>query len=609
MPLPVPQPITALLDEADSREEDVDELDLALQLAHAPTGDLAPAERKGAHAEVSAFYFRASRGSDRDPWAMYWQPMASVVDEHGAAHHNPDVDSSDNAVIDHWGSRATASRHPVLRARYADLAWEVANYRRGIEHGESAPARPSHLLAHTAIDAYLAAIAQGIVKNPYRLWQMLHRAGQLAASLSDDERRNKVRQQVFATREVMEAADPNWRFWEFDNVARELHQALSFDDAERAIIVDSLERALAIRIDQGNPDRFDPIVAGDAADRLRYWRELARQPAEANRATAAAAAALEAAAERAPALTAIAWLEQLLERYRRAGDRAGCERVERAIRARGAAAQGEMRRIEARIDVDPAEFHAWADRIAGDSFDEGMKRMAMAGLLREGNVLSQVRDLAAQAPLMAHMPISITRRDGFTSAIIGSVEDDPGGRAIYHAAQRVGMEAPWLHGALDRIREKHEPDAEKIAAWLGESPIFPPDRIPLIREGLSGWLAGDAVKAVHVLVPQIEASIRDLIILLGGSVIEPGHYRGTRVRTFGSLLNHPRFREGVPADIGFHLQVLYSDPRGLNLRNEISHGMASPDLLNAGAANWVIQTLAMLRALVVRTQENDEAVR
>jgi len=183
---------------------------------------------------------------------------------------------------------------------------------------------------------------------------------------------------------------------------------------------------------------------------------------------------------------------------------------------------------------------------------------------------------------------------GFTSAVIGSVEDDLEGRTIYHAAREIGATAPWVHVAFVRIREKHGLDIERFVSWLSASPFFPAARMPLLREGLAAWFSGDWVKAIHILIPQIEAALRDLLLAVGGSVTRPAEYGGTQVIPLGAILQHERFRSRIPPDVRFHLRVLYADLRGLNVRNEVAHGLAAPALFDRGVANWVVHTVVII---------------
>ena len=74
-------------------------------------------------------------------WDMYWQPLSSATDTAGKDHFFPDVAIVDAEVIEQWCSRAETTRHPLLRARYADLAWEVMRYRKDLARRREQPWR------------------------------------------------------------------------------------------------------------------------------------------------------------------------------------------------------------------------------------------------------------------------------------------------------------------------------------------------------------------------------------------------------------------------------------------------------------------------------------
>ncbi len=47
----------------------------------------------------------------------------------------------------------------------------------------------------------------------------------------------------------------------------------------------------------------------------------------------------------------------------------------------------------------------------------------------------------------------------------------------------------------------------------------------MIVDGLMAWLGGDHIKAIHVLVPQVERTVRNLAGLIGATV--PGVWTGS----------------------------------------------------------------------------------
>ena len=591
--------LQAAFDAADRNLKPLDELDLATQLHQAltaPGRQLTRPEKRGAFAVIGALRFMSRRMYGAPVWDMYWQPISGWTDSQHNVHHDPDVAQVDDSTIIEWERLARSAQHPVLRARYADLAWELSKYRVATARQNPqapTPIRPDPGDAELAIDAYLDAVERKLAHEVFDAGRYLGRAVELAVSVRDADRLQRAKAALFAYQAACENANPTYPFWLFDDIAWEFRADLGLTAEEKVVLIAALERMLALRSDQSDSARFDPHTAQDAADRLGRWRHQLGEDAEARRANHTAGRAMEAAAEKVSGLAAIALLERQAIRYRRAGDKASAARVEQSIRRRAPEAKGELRRVETRAEFSKEELDKWADYVAGGTFKEGLSRLVAGNLNGKERSEARVREIAEKAVLLSHIPISIMRDDGFSSAVIGSVKNDLEGRAVHDAASAFGHSAPLLNMALARFREKHGVDLERLVAWLAQAPLFPAPRLAIAREGLAAWFLEDWIKAIHILVPQVEAALRDLLGALGGVTMKPDRYHGGfQAITLGDVLSQLQSR--IPEDMRFHLRVLLQDSRGLNLRNEFAHGLAARELFDRGIANWVVHAVIML---------------
>ena len=593
--------LEAAYEAADRDAQPLDELLLAGRLKEVINGlgrQLEPLEKRRAFAVVAGLNFTSRRFYGPAVWDMHWQPMSSWTDNQRRLHHVPDVTLTDDETIREWARRARASQHPVLRARYADLAWEVAKFlkAKAREKAQAVPPfQPDAESARLAIEAYLEAVEQGLAQEVFDAWRYLGRAVELAATIRDEALLQRAKAAAFAYREACERRDPTYPFWLVDDILYEQREVLGLTADQRAAQIAALERVLALRADPSDPQRFDPHSAQDAADRLGRWRKQFGQAQEARRAANTAGLAMEKAAELVPALSGIAILEGQAARYRDAGEEASAARVEDAIRQRAPQAKDELKHFETKIEIPKEELDTWLEQVSGSTFEEGLRRIVGENLARRERSEARVRRIAEKAPLFAHIPLQIMRDDGFSSASIGSVKDDLDGRVVHDAASSIGYGAPLLNMALTRFCEKHAVTLERFTAWLAEAPLFPEPSLRLVREGLAAWFARDWVKATHILIPQTEAALRELLAKLGGAVRRPDlHHGGFAVIGLGEVLSHERFRAQVPEDVRFHLKVLLQDARGINLRNEFAHGLAAPELFDRGIANWMVHLVIML---------------
>ncbi|MFP3567846.1 DUF4209 domain-containing protein [Paraburkholderia sp. SIMBA_030] len=604
MTLTVPQPVIDRLSAYDAALDPIGEIEVSGELLAAlPNSELlTAAERKGVHAELSALRFSPRYGVESGRWGIYWHELTSAVLDDGTEMLSPDVTEIDEEILVYWMDRSQRARHPVLRARYADLAWEIGRYsraqakRRGAAGGLAIPVT----LCHRAIDSYLDVVSGNLFKEEPRAWIYLARAIELAISLRDQSRIEQAKAALFGLNRHFDARGQQWMWWKFDELVWNHGKSLELGVGERKQAIDLLESVLARCSDYSDTKNFDPHNAMSAADCLERWRTQSNALAEARRAMATAALAFEEAAKRAGGMTAIAWLEDLIPRYRQAGMLEDAARVEQTIRQRAVDAQAEMKSVETSVNIPADEMEQWVAQFLMGSVAEAMARVARQFVIREEATKTALRDMCAEAPLLSMMSCTIVNSDGFTTATVGSIEDDLDGRALQHAATMFSWKASWLHLIFDRIREKYALDADGIVGLVQECASFVPERMSLVHGGVAAWIAGDAVKAIHVLVPQIEAALRNLLAALGGAImVRDPDVGGFKAIGLGQVLTHHIFLDRVPRDIRFHLRALYNDPRGLNLRNELAHGLVRPELLNMGLANWVMHTVILLSLLRV----------
>src|SRR5262249_33575222 len=105
-------------------------------------------QRTRLKAERSAMMFRLVEDGP-SVWGTAYAPLAVLKGDSGNEMYVPDISEADDSTIQYWTERSKTSHHPILRARYADLAWEfapqVTKRKRDVTH------------ARAAIDAYVEA--------------------------------------------------------------------------------------------------------------------------------------------------------------------------------------------------------------------------------------------------------------------------------------------------------------------------------------------------------------------------------------------------------------------------------------------------------------------
>ncbi|MGK5035414.1 DUF4209 domain-containing protein [Janthinobacterium sp. LB3P118] len=562
-------------------------------------GALTDAERRGCLAEIVGHRFATTTSADRGPWDSYFCPQSSGIDAEGTEHHFPDARQIDAEIVEYWKARSEQTPHPILRSRYADLAWEIGRIWNR-EHPSEPQVQLPRELAQRAIDAYLESaklLNPGAHLELFKAWEFVDRALDLAIRIKDKPLAERAKAFAFDFNRANRRAGHAGQWWLVDNWAWD-RKGLTISDAEREELVGWLEESLDLCADMAKPQNFDPHLALDAADRIARWSRKSGRPELGGAAIKKAGKAFESIAGQANALTAISWLEDVGVRYRQENLADDVARVDAAIVSRGKEAHESMRMASAPIHIPMDEMEAWLDERTAGSARLALGRIAMDLISTEDLLRSIVEDNAVNAPFYASVKISIMDGQGFTSATIGSIKEDMPGRLLSLAATVMAGNSPMLAQALERAKSRWGIGAAEFTAFLTESPLFPPHSHKLLGIGIEAWFANDFVKAVHVLVPQVEAALREMLKAHGESPMKHNPREGGfETLGMGTILMTEAFRTKVRPMFGLHFRALYTSPKGINLRNKLAHGLAGPDAFGWGMAHWVAHSLLAIRTL------------
>jgi hypothetical protein len=539
-------------------------------------------------AESAAMSFYRRADGEPSVWGTTYGPMIRATKEDGAPFYAPDIAEANSETIEYWKGRSRESKHPILRARYSDLVWDFARSVGG--------QKPDVSFARMAIDAYIdgAKPSYKLVVQPIHY---LERALELAITIGDGERTQRVVDAMFDLydRVAQPELAGSWPFL-FDNLLD--NKKLTLTEEQQKRIIRSLEEMLRRSADRSSPRDFNPWGAQGAAERLVGIYRKSGAKEEVQRVIRTYGMAFEKLAEEASPTLALAWLQPVYEAYLNAGLKDDAQRVQLASEKKGKRAHEDMREISARVEVSAAEMEKFLQAITADTLELTYKRIAARFTTRATAARDFLKEMMSQAPFVSMTGVQKIA-DGHIAAQAGSVESDPDGRLIMQLAQMIEMESLFLTTTLDKTHEIYKPTAKEIAAFLRESPVFTLEAESLLIDGIEAYLKGDYIKAVHVLIPRIEAALRALLGLLGLPTNKPMRSsKGVmQAKSMNNVLADANVKEALGNDTILYLQTFLNDPRGQNLRNRVAHGLTEKWYLTKPLADRVFHVLLLLNLI------------
>jgi len=163
---------------------------------------------------------------------------------------------------------------------------------------------------------------------------------------------------------------------------------------------------------------------------------------------------------------------------------------------------------------------------------------------------------------------------------------------------------------IKQLREVLHPSVDDLLGFLSKSPLFAAVRQELLREGLAAYEQGDFVKAIHVLIPQVECALREFLGRLGVPTRKPArnHPGVNEAKNMNDILADERMRSVLGERVWRYLILVYIEKRGgLNLRNDVAHGLLDPSAFNRQIADYVFHTLLALSLVRERKKEEGAA--
>jgi lysyl-tRNA synthetase class 1 len=579
--LTVPVSLEEIVQRYDGKEGPFTEFDIGRELNAARSALIDPSEpeKLGAWAEVLAFAL--ATGQHENPWNSYFGPMGSATDADDKTIYFPDIAGTPAVTVDHWAARARSLKHPFLKARYADLVWEMSGLigkrKRNLED------------ARIAIDSYLDAIPRMADDHEHLLFAI--RTLDLAVLIGDKECTYRARTALVGVhRELMKTHSGMW-WYTVDRLLEDKNAAVT--DEERAELVADLESIVKNGSTTGDPAQFNPHEARDAAERLiPYYRRLGKFD-DITRLHKVLGESFEHFALNADPMLAAALLQTATDEYRDAGLKEEHDRTRILMQQKIGAAGENLKSFEHQIEISKDDMETFLDLVVVDDLGTSFVRLTREFLLNRAELERQVQKTLKEAPLMAHITQMIMADDR-VAAKIGSVEEDSFGRLFHQAKFAFQFVRPWLAQALRRLSEKHGVVPEHFAGWANRHDLF--DDMSLLVEGIRAWERNDQVKAAHVLIPQIERALRKIADDLGVPVTR-AHPKvsGTSVAIgMGEILYNDKVAEALGTDATLHFQALYADPRGMNLRNEIAHGLMDSNQFYWHLGNLIVHSLLIL---------------
>lgn len=547
-------------------------------------------------AEAMAFDFCEDYQDQTTGWGTYFGPMFVFDNGDGTATESPSVKKVTEQIIKYWTERAKTTKHPVLRARYADLVWDFNK----VVTNES----PHYSIAQIVIDSIIEIAQRNCHKHETSVIKKLERALNLAILLNDSSRIERVTDTIVDYEDSV-TQDLKLGLWGFayDLLFENDKVKLTADQKQK--LIDDLEGHLLRASQPTKIKEIDPWAVEAAALRLaRYYRKVGLSE-DTKRVIVVAGNAFIQASSKASALQTSAWLQRVHTTFKEFGLSDEAEKISIKLREVGEKTKSELKSFSYTMEVPTEKMEKYIAALIEGELDDVLTRIAAHYIPKKSEVEKQLKELASKAPIAFLMPMELQDNMGRPLAKVGSLEEDLAGHTVKQMSQNMSIESIFLRQVLESLVKKYPTFENLYVDYLFRSPIFEEDRKSIIGWGVKEYVNGNHMTAIHLLIPQIEKALRVLLEKAGGSVLKPARGGGFNLKVLDDLLRDPLLVQVFGEDIVFYFRALLVDPRGWNLRNRVCHGLCDASEFGSSMSDRVIHVLLCLALVRKKEQENN----
>ena len=531
--------------------------------------------------EMLAFSL-VGNGNEND-WGTYYGPMLSGKKDDGSPAYMPALESITNEAVLYWESRIHQTRNPLLKMQYAGLVWD---FKRRV----CSDRYPSSLY-----DDYVTSMLD-VINGDYEPHDVItvNVIERLSSFVKNDERyKEQIKAALLRFDNERTKEDASARLWGAYIYFITEHKTWFSPEEEQACIKKHEERLMRL----SSVADINPWAVSEQSKALSDYYKSRNKNSDMNRVLHVMEQSFRKAKTSMDSMQWMGNLEQIARTYAAYGFKEERQRLLKEIEIAGNEATRQMQGHSFSFEIPQEAYDQIKAFLLQGSTDEQFQRFCLYNIIDKEQQANELKKLANQYPLVYMMPTHLMDPHGKPASVIKGIDDDFDGQLVLHICKHIQFNAIFLRFGIGLLRESKALSIENIMIRVKESPIIDVNRQEIIRQALLAYESENYITMCHLIVPQIEDAFRSLLDKSGKPVIRPqkdNNNPGYTQRILDDILKDSVITETFGENFSYYARILLTDQRGLNIRNNLCHGLVEPAFFNGTIADRLLHLLCVL---------------
>ncbi|PLW79948.1 hypothetical protein C0585_05120 [Candidatus Woesearchaeota archaeon] len=528
------------------------------------------------YSENIAFEFSENNESTS---RFYYGEKIIFKDTDGNLIHYPTIKNLNKNIIEYWEKRTNEAENPILMWKYTGLILEFKK--------PLTKEKPVFDIFVKHINSAIEIANGNYDKYKLHTFEKLKRALSLSISYKNDELINRIVNTIIEFEEN-NAIDDKAGLWGYAFEFLLNNDKVELDSEKKNKIIQDMEERFT-RLT--NKESFNAWTAEKAGIILAEYYKKNNDKINLSRIIECLCEAMESFSSKN---NSTLFFEKTYSIYKNYGFNEKAEKSLIKLKELSKEVPDTLQTFSANFEISNEKIESLLKKLSEGSFGDVIKNNIIYFLPNKENTIKQLEDLAKTAPLNYVMPMKLINENGVTIAKIGSLMEDQKGHIIYQIYQNLLMISPLLTMSFENLIKNRIFTKEKVSNFLFLSPVFTKEQETFIKLSLENYFNENYIVFVSLIIPQIEKALRNLVEKSGGNILKPNKSEGFDVRLFHDVINDEIVKKTFGENAILYFKVFYLDKRGLNLRNNVCHGLFTEYSLNKDIANRVLHTLLIL---------------
>ena len=566
--------------------------DLTYYKIRAAIGKLPNDERKNDKSQYEMLAMDFSEDYEKDEWGTYFGPVMVGKDKDGNPVYYPDISTLTSEHIAYWEHRATETCNPYMQMRYLGLVNDFKKIVTGIE--------PDYRQIKLRYVESIVEVIDGDYSHyPIDYFTLIGRAFDCAKALHNVLLIARVKETYFRlnARYKDELETPG--YWA--NIMEVLLKNQDvFTPAEQEKIVteneDRYRQLYQLSLQNGRKtDNYAHLVHDETKLLCQYYEKTTQKDKIAP-CIKGLHEALHAAEPCRGAMWYQSMLSQVQELYRKYHLYKEANRLYVDIQNCGEGALQSMEefRVEMRVSQEDIIDGLLRYMLAGTPA-EAMSRFIKENTPNLEHEKEYQANKRAQVPFLYKMATTLYNSQGLPQSKCGGEEDD-WNSFMREMAEGFVLKSYFMRKIIEGMEKANILTYETVMQRLDNVPFLETGHREIVDRGVKAYFDGDLLLACHLLIPQFEAAIRQIVLMNGGEVLRSNSdaQDGDEYKSLEGLLSSEEIKMVFTEDEIVYFKNLFTAKAGANFRNAVSHGLFCIERFDYNMADRVLHAFLVL---------------